>query len=279
VARPRITFSDDQMRGMIAAASAADRDSSPSQNADFLDRLIAGIARCTGRIYGQSTYQRLLDAFQIRRRPSAQTWSKAIQRAHDSGVGLPEPLSRPQFNLPESSVQPSIAPSIAIAAGSVPLISDEELIELKSRAQVAESALRDAYFRISALESQRITALERATAAEAQSRVAAEQLENERSAHATQIQALMKQIDGMARTVERLTGLERHLHLQTDALRQEMSQQRDLYRSRAEAAEKALALERTQTDAMRRVLGNRAANLPAGAQPGSAATPGARFGS
>jgi hypothetical protein len=52
--------------------------------------------------------------------------------------------------------------------------------------------------------------------------------------------------------------MERHFRLQTDQLRQEMSQQAQFYKGRAETTEKALAVERSQTDAMRRLLGNRA---------------------
>ncbi|WP_175145654.1 hypothetical protein [Paraburkholderia phenoliruptrix] len=249
------------MRRMIPAAESADRNAAAGENSRFLDELILGVARCTGRVYGQSTYERLLDAFQIRRRPSAQTWSKAIQRANASGVSLiasaPEltpALTRPTDK--QTSV-PTVATSPApLALGQQ--IPDDELLELKTRAQVAESALRDAYARISALEAQRASLLDRATIAEAAARVSGEQVENERAEHAAQVKALTDRLGELSDTVTRLSGLERHLHLQTDALRQELGQQRDLYKVRAEAAEKALAAERTQTDALRRILGNRA---------------------
>lgn len=260
MARPRIEFSDDQMRGMIAAAEAA-HAFAPSDNPAFLAELIAGIARCTGRIYGQATYERLLDAFQIRRRPSAQTWSKAIQRAHASGIGLIAPMSGPTTALMRSVDQQAFVPAVAPPVPPLAAVQqspDDDLLELKTRVQVAESALRDAYARISGLEAQRSALLDRAATAEAAARVDREQIENERSEHATQVKALTDRLGELSDTVTRLSGLERHLLLQTDALRQELGQQRDLFKARAEAAEKALAAERTQSDAMRRLLGNRA---------------------
>jgi hypothetical protein len=64
--------------------------------------------------------------------------------------------------------------------------------------------------------------------------------------------------------------MERHLMLQTDQLRQELGQQTQFYKGRAETAEKALAIERGETDAMRRLLGNRAPT----AEPSLPAPPG-----
>jgi hypothetical protein len=260
VARPRISFTDAQMRGMIPAAEAADRNAAPGDNGRFLDEFIVGVARCTGRIYGQSTYERLLEAFLIRRRPSAQTWSKAIHRAHASGIALTAPTPEPTTALTLRVDQQFLVPAVATPAPQIAIsqqIPNDELLELKARVQVAESALRDAYARISGLEAQRASLLDRATTAEAAARVAGEQIENERTEHAAQTQALADQLGELSASVTRLSGLERHLLLQTDALRQDLSQQRDLYRARAEAAEKALAAERTQSDAMRRILGNR----------------------
>lgn len=246
---------------MILAAESADRNAAAGDNSRFLDELIIGVARCTGRVYGQSTYERLLDAFQIRRRPSAQTWSKAIQRANASGIALMATTREltPALTPPadkQTSVPTVATPAAPLAMGQQ--IPVDELVELKTRAQLAESAFRDAYARISGLEAQRVSLLERATMAEAAATVAREQVENERAQHAAQVKALTDRLGELSDTVTRLSGLERHLHLQTDALRQELGQQRDLYKVRAEAAEKALAAERTQTDALRRILGNRA---------------------
>ncbi|MEM5327393.1 hypothetical protein VSR34_12410 [Paraburkholderia sp. JHI2823] len=72
---------------------------------------------------------------------------------------------------------------------------------------------------------------------------------------------LSARIDALAAAEVRLVGLERHLKLQTDQMRVELSAQAHDYRSRLDAAEKALHRERSQTDALRRVLGDRGSNV------------------
>lgn len=88
----------------------------------------------------------------------------------------------------------------------------------------------------------------------------------------------MERLDSLTQAVDRVAGVERHLRLQTDALRHEMGQQRDSWKSRAEAAERALTGERTQNDAMRRLLGNRGALLPDAQSASGSALPGTRLG-
>jgi hypothetical protein len=274
VARPVITFSDDEMRAMMSVAQVADRDALPAANAGFLDAFIVGVARCTGRVYGQTTYERLLAAFQIRRRPSAQTWSKAIQRAHTNGVALSGPTAGAASTgglLPGGQRSPPEFPStptLTAAASAALAMANDELVELRSRVQVAEYALRDAYSRLSKAEAERQAALERAVSAEVGLRTASEQILTERQAHSVQVNAMTEKLSLFSNAVDRLTGLERHLKLQTDTLRQEMGQQRDAYKARAEAAEKALGVERAQSDAMRRLLGNRTRNLADGHSDG-----------
>ncbi|WP_241295687.1 hypothetical protein [Burkholderia stabilis] len=242
---------------MLVAAEAADLAAPAPRNAEFLDQFIAGVARSTGRIYGQPTYERLLAAFQIARRPSAQTWSKAVQRAHASRLNLPEIVPQAVHN-PVAIRHADVLPPKEASPRSIPNAVDEELIDFKARLQVAESALRDAYGRIRTLEAERSALLARASTAEAEARLANEQLQRERTAHASETESLLARVDTLSASVDGVTGLERHLRLQTDAMRQEMGQQLQFYKSRAETAEKALSVERTQNDAMRRILGNRA---------------------
>lgn len=62
----------------------------PSDNDSFLDAPIAGIATVTGRLYGQSTYDRLIRSTlgieHIKRRPSAPTIQRAIAWAQSSAA-------------------------------------------------------------------------------------------------------------------------------------------------------------------------------------------------
>jgi hypothetical protein len=253
MARPRTTFTDAQLAGILATASTAN-ETAPTRNDDFLDLFIAGVAESTGRIYGQPIYQRLLAVAEIPRRPSAQTWTKAINRARETApctVATTEPSPAP-YALAVRPMSTSPAPAPAIGRDI------DELIELKARAQVAETTARDAYARVATLEAGRAQLIERTTAAEAAARLANQQLADERKQHEANTAALLARIETLASAVERLSGLERHLHMQTDALRREMGEQVQMYKSRVETLEKALAQERTQTDTMRRVIGNRA---------------------
>jgi hypothetical protein len=259
VARPVTRFTDDELRGILAAAAAADA-AAPGHNDDFLDRFIGGVARSTGRLYGQPVYQRLLGAAGVARRPSAQTWLKAIGRARAGGLP-PQLASVPATGAGPVTAMASTARvpvSDTVASGA----STEDIVEWKTRMQMAEATARDAYARIAVLEAERVALIGRAAAAEADARSITARLEHVQRDHASETAALLARVDVLAGALDRLSGMERHLRLQTDQLRQEMSQQAQFYKGRAETAEKALAVERGQTDAMRRLLGNRAPATP-----------------
>ncbi|EIM98673.1 hypothetical protein WQE_22933, partial [Paraburkholderia hospita] len=53
--RPRIEWSDAQLRAIMAALAALDRDF-PLDNARFLDGLVASVRAITSRVYGAMTY-------------------------------------------------------------------------------------------------------------------------------------------------------------------------------------------------------------------------------
>ncbi|MFL9876525.1 hypothetical protein [Paraburkholderia megapolitana] len=262
MARPRTTFTDDVLRGILAAAADADSAcTGAASHAAFLDHFIAGVARATGRIYGQPVYVRLLSAARIGRRPSAPTWSAAIARARVR-PDLLRPVDAPSAAAPVVSGVDQRSAMVAAGGVSVtsPALDDmsDGLLEWKMRAGVAEATARDAHARLAVLENAHAGWIERATSAEAARRTAAERLAAAETAHAAQTAALLARIDALTVSVDRLSGLERHLQLQTDQMRQESAQQAQFYRARAEHAEQALAQERNQTDALRRVLGNRA---------------------
>lgn len=275
MARGPIEFSDQEMRGIMAAAVAAE-DAAPKHNDDFLNVFIAGVARSTGRLYSQTVYQRLLAAAGLARRPSAQTWLKAIRRVRAEGVpARSETLSPPDaqegLELQQRQVGTRDATAVTVVAPRAAPKTPEaglgdmtvlDLVEWKNRIQIAESTARDAYARIAALEAERTRLGERASAAEALLRSKTEQLEQARHDRKDEMAALLARIDTLAASVDRMTGMERHLRLQTDQFRQELSKEAQSQKSRADAAEKALTIERSNTDAMRRILGNRATAAP-----------------
>lgn len=255
MARPRTTFTDDELRGILDAATQA-HTRSPDHNAAFLDDFITGVAHATGRLYGQPTYVRLLDAAGITRRPSAPTWSAAIARVR---ARLPSPAQ--QTALPPPIVQPQqgqMAERLALPPGR----ADErtsETAEWKVRTQVAEASLSDAYRQIRRIETQRDEALRRLAIADARAAENERRLREVTAEKDAVAATLTERVDALKAAEGRLAGLERHLRLQTDQLRTELSQQVSHYKSRLESAEKALDRERGQTDALRRVLGNRGA--------------------
>ena len=58
--RPPITFTSDEWRAIAAAATSANEAAPNHANNEFLDQFIAGVARTTGQLYGQTLYERML---------------------------------------------------------------------------------------------------------------------------------------------------------------------------------------------------------------------------
>ncbi len=258
--RPPTTFSDSELRGILDAASAAEAHA-PKRNDAFLDHFIAGVASVTGRVYGQPIYVRLLGAAGIARRPSAPTWSAAIARARSRPLPSPLPVGEDASSSEQQSYPaPLDAREVAAGARSSVIQRDAETADLKVRVQVTEATLLDAYRRNAKLEAERNDLLKRVAMAEAGERVAERRLQEVTTEKDAIAGALTARLEALMAAEARLAGLERHLRLQTDQLRTELSQQAHEYKGRLQAAEKALERERSQTDALRRVLGNRGAS-------------------
>ncbi|WNC95036.1 hypothetical protein RI103_34745 [Paraburkholderia sp. FT54] len=253
--RPPTQFTDDEKRAIIAAAVDADRRTRKHCNAEFLDIFITAVAECTGRFYGKPIYLRLLDFANIWRRPSAPTWQKAITRARANGIPLKcaSPSPAPPLQLaPTSGADESAADNSTTANWQ-----EDVLLNCLVRANLAEMTSRDAYAKIAKLEATRTDLMQRACSAEATARHVAATLERERRDYSERIAILLARIDELATCCKRLAGLETHLRIQTDILRQAMLQDVQTYQARAEAAEKAFLLERDQTNAMRQIIANR----------------------
>lgn len=253
MARPRTTFKDAELRGILDAAREADTRY-PDHNVGFLDHFITGVAQATGRLFGQPIYVRLLNTAGISRRPSAPTWSAAIARARS--VALPSPARQAVATSSARPVQRPVEHE-TLAYARAP-DRDDETAEWKVRTQVAEAALADAYRQIRRLETLRDDALRLLAVADARASAGERQVIELTNAKDTIAATLTARIDALQAAEGRLAGLERHLRLQTDQMRTELSQEVAHYKSRLETAEKALARERSQTDVMRRMIGDRA---------------------
>ncbi len=255
--RPPITFSDTELRGILAAAADAQAHA-PQRNDAFLDHFIAGVASVTGRLYGQPVYVRLLDAAGIARRPSAPTWSAAIARAKSSPLPLPSPLAaRLTSTEPQGDRSSRDVRDLTAVARPGDDRRDAGMADLKVRMQVTEATLLDAYRRNAALENERNGLLQRVARAEAGERVAERRLQEVCAEKDAIAGTLTARVEALMAAEARLAGLERHLGLQTDQLRTELARQAHEYKDRLQAAEKTLERERNQTDALRRVLGDR----------------------
>ncbi|BDC44794.1 hypothetical protein [Paraburkholderia terrae] len=98
--RPRIEWNDAQLRAIMGALAALERDF-PLDNARFLDGLVAAVRAITGRVYGAMTYGRLLRDVApesgVTRRPSTPTIQAAVLRAqaleHDAVEAAAEAMA------------------------------------------------------------------------------------------------------------------------------------------------------------------------------------------
>ncbi|SOE87060.1 hypothetical protein SAMN05446935_7617 [Burkholderia sp. YR290] len=113
--RPRIEWSDAQLRAIMAALAALDRDF-PLDNARFLDGLVASVRAITSRVYGAMTYGRLLRDVApqagVTRRPSTPTIQAAVLRAQALDRGALEAAA-------EVGAQASVAARGALDASAV----------------------------------------------------------------------------------------------------------------------------------------------------------------
>ncbi|BEU28416.1 hypothetical protein [Paraburkholderia sp. 22B1P] len=104
--RPRIEWNDAQLRAIMSALAALDRDF-PLDNARFLDGLVAAVRAITGRVYGAMTYGRLLRDVApqsgVTRRPSTPTIQAAVLRAQALEHGAVEAAAEATALVPVAS--------------------------------------------------------------------------------------------------------------------------------------------------------------------------------
>jgi hypothetical protein len=90
--RPRIEWTDTQLRQILAALPRLNRDTQ-QDNARFLDGVIAVVRAATGRLYGATTYSKLLRHVApqagIERSPSSSTVQAAVLRAQSFAAAQP----------------------------------------------------------------------------------------------------------------------------------------------------------------------------------------------
>jgi hypothetical protein len=174
VARPRIVWSNAQLRLIMSGIERFDREF-PTDNARFLDAVIDEVRMVTGKLYGSGTYARLLrdtgDMTRVTRRPGTATIQKAIERAQALKPSLvsagDDSGEAPSFDVHslrraiEPVVRDTLVPLHALLAqlvnakpvageGATVAVSGEQAVQL----QLARASLEDAHSRIRRLEEE-----------------------------------------------------------------------------------------------------------------------------
>ncbi|EIM93896.1 hypothetical protein WQE_47714 [Paraburkholderia hospita] len=271
MARAALKWRDDALRAILRAIESAHR-TYPDDNERFLDTLIAEITTVTGRIYGQSTYDRLirtaLDSQSIKRRPSAPTVQKAIARAQaratsvevkESGDGsAPGAESLDVSALPRALapvVQEAVAPmrerldqQAASAAAATPVAGQAFQLELtQSLLDDARHRMRAFETEISRLQRELGSAEARAASAETQAAVLLEKILDALRESAGAAAAL-------AQVAVQLEGTERFLKQQNDAVRLQATAEVDALRRKNQQLGDALAQLQIENDQYRRMM-------------------------
>lgn len=191
---PKIEWSDTQLRAIMRALAALDRDF-PLDNERFLDALIDEVRMLTGRLYGATTYSRLLrdvaPQIGVSRNASSQTLQKAIGRAQslaptpaagDAEAGRVVDVLAWRRAL-EPVVRDALAPLHALLAQqqgrqSAPRQDDDgagatgDAAAQRLHLQLAEASLADAHARVRRLEEENGRLRRDAAEAEARATVA-----------------------------------------------------------------------------------------------------------
>lgn len=266
------------MRDIMAAIRAA-HQSHPSDNDRFLDALIAQIAAVTGRLYGQSTYDRLirstLGVEHVTRRPSAPTIQKAIARAQASGAsaaaGRAEaapPLAHWDGAAPEGpalhrvvelAVRDAVAPLQAAVANLAEAIRLKTLSPtagpgLEFQLQLAQASLQEAHARMRRLDDELAQLRRELGAAEARAQTADTRVATMFADVLGALGASASGAQALAGIAHRLEGTERFLKQQNDAVRLQASAEADGLRRQNQQLRDQMSHLQLENDQYRRAL-------------------------
>ena len=240
--RQRIEWDDTQLRLIMSGIERYDRQF-PQDNARFLDAVIDEIRIVTGRLYGVSTYVRLLGVTVVTRRPGTTTIQKAIERAQALKPATPldsEKSDAAAFDVHtlrravEPVVRDALAPVHELLAqllatrrspsdGPSAMPAGDEAIH----ARLTQTALEDAHARVRRLEEDNGRLRRDLGQAEAHALIAE-----------TRIAHLLEELRGaiaesstcaraLAKVVEQLRGTEQFIKLQNDSVRLQATAEAD----------------------------------------------------
>ncbi|PRX26101.1 hypothetical protein B0G75_12058 [Paraburkholderia sp. BL18I3N2] len=276
MSRPRLNWPDPQLREILGAIVARDRDF-PLDNARFLDSLVDDVRAVTGRLYGATTYARLLRDLSavtgVTRRPSTTTIQKAIARAqalapiHVGQTGDAN-SAMPDTHMVRRSLEPVMRDAIAplMAQMSARLATQMERLDTVRedtasprtepglRLQLAEASLADAHARVGRLEQDN-----------ARLRRDLGQAEMRASIAETRIAGLLDELHqaitnagsgsaALAKVADQLQGTERFLKAQNDAVRLQASSEAEALRRQVTQLRERIDHLLLENDQYRRML-------------------------
>ena len=244
--RPRIAWSDAQLLAIMKGIAASDRDF-PLDNGRFLDGLIAEVRAITGRVFGATTYSRLLrdvaPQVGVRRHPSAPTVQRAIQRAQALAPMSP-PGSGDSRLVDLELMRQALAPVVREALapwyasqherapdhGTVTAHEVGAVGEIRQQG-LLQAALEDAHARIRRLEQENAQLHRELGEAHAARDLAGEHVNRLLADLHASIERAGVGATTLAQTAAQLAGTERFLKMQNDAVRLQASGEADALRA------------------------------------------------
>ncbi|QQC67902.1 hypothetical protein [Paraburkholderia ginsengisoli] len=244
--RPRIAWSDAQLLAIMKGIAATDRDF-PLDNGRFLDGLIAEVRAITGRVFGATTYSRLLrdvaPQVGVQRHPSAPTVQRAIQRAQALA-----PMSPPgrgdsrlvDLELMRQALAPVVREALApLYASQHEPATDHGAVTAHDAGGVGDArqqgllqaALEDAHARIRRLEQENAQLHRELGEAHAARDLAGEHVNRLLVDLHASIERAGVGATTLAQTAAQLAGTERFLKMQNDAVRLQASREADALRA------------------------------------------------
>ncbi|MFM0737890.1 hypothetical protein PQQ51_11665 [Paraburkholderia xenovorans] len=149
--RASLNWQENETEAITRAISNAHR-TQPTDNEQFLGEVISKIAEVTGRVYGQSTYDRLIRAALgvngTKRRPSAPTIQRAIERYREANQEIVGTRSTRLPSPPGNEIGAALPPAVRQLLDSLLARSDEDNKAIRH----ALEALAEAHARVASLE-------------------------------------------------------------------------------------------------------------------------------
>ncbi|WP_413197594.1 hypothetical protein [Pararobbsia alpina] len=239
-------------------------------NEAFLDAWIDDIRAVTGRLFGATTYSRLLGdlatSVGVTRRPSTTTIHRAVARAQslaryegqasDPGSAVdPRAMRRALEPVMREAMQQIAAvarPPTNITGPAEAQAHDASATSV--RLQMAEAELTDALARLSRSENENAALRREAAVANARAEVAEAQIPH-------LLERILGAIDdsagALADVSRKLSATESFLKLRNDAVRTQMSAEADALKSRVKYLQERIDQLLLDNDQYRRALANR----------------------